>query len=452
MDRRHFDAVLSQPLPRGVAAGYSEGTRAERTVAQSSEVSMVLGRWGMEDVLAMVLAGGRGTRMGTLCQGRPKPALAFAAGFRIIDFTLSNCVHSGIHDVAVLLDFGRAALRDYLCKGVGWGAGRSANLQILEPRSGSYRGTADAVYQNVSHFDGRAAGLVLVLAADHVYKMDYRKMIAFHERRGADVTVGVVPVSVEQAHRFGIVTTDDDSRIVDFVEKPGIPKGNLASMGIYIFTENVLLERLMEDAADPLSSHDFGYAVIPAVLGKDRVFAYEFDGYWRDIGTVEAYYEASMELIVEPPCLRFEDSWPILTKESNLPPAVVSGDASLKNSIVSPGCIVQGQVEHSILSPGVVVAKEAVVKNSIVMSNSSVGTHSAIERCILDEEVTVGSFCHIGSESGPQTRDGGITVVGRGAAIPSYTILGPHARPLPGLEMPCRIYNSSSSSPVASAA
>ena len=393
----------------------------------------------MKTVLAIILAGGRGTRMGLLCQGRPKPILPFAARFRIIDFTLSNCVHSGIHDIAILLDYGRDALRDYLCKGSRWGAECGASLQILEPRSGSYEGTADAVYQNVLHFNEKAAELVLVLAADHVYRMDYGKMIAFHEEKGADVTVGVVPVPIEQAYRFGIVTTNANGRIIDFIEKPKVPEGNLASMGIYVFNKNVLIERLIEDAADPLSPHDFGYAVIPKMLSQDKVFAYEFDGYWRDIGTVEAYYEANMELIIEPPCLNFEHSWPILSKDDSLPPAMVSGAASLRNSLVSRGCIVRGQVKNSILSSGVNVAEHAVVKNSVLMSNTTIGRYSLVDRCILDEGVTVGEFCHIGSEGGPKAINWGITTVGRGVAIPSYTVIGPLSWPLPSLGISCNI-------------
>ncbi len=406
----------------------------------------------MKTVLAIILAGGRGTRMGLLCQGRPKPILPFAAGFRIIDFTLSNCVHSGIHDIAILLDYGRDALRDYLCKGGRWGAECGASLQILEPRSGSYEGTADAVYQNVLHFDEKAAELVLVLAADHVYRMDYGKMIAFHEEKGADVTVGVVPVPIEQAYRFGIATTNSNGRIIDFIEKPKVSDGNLASMGIYIFNKNVLMERLIEDAADLLSSHDFGYAVIPKMLGQDRVFAYEFDGYWRDIGTVEAYYGANMELIIEPPCLNFEHSWPILTKDDSLPPAMVSGAASLWNSLISRGCVVRGQVERSILSPGVEVEEYALVKDSIIMANTTIGKHSIVNHCILDEEVTVGSSCHIGSKWDTQASNCGITVVSRGVAIPSYAVIGPFARPLPYFEMPRWTYNSIFSGTVGSVA
>ncbi|OGO06193.1 MAG: hypothetical protein A2Y60_04560 [Chloroflexi bacterium RBG_13_54_9] len=386
----------------------------------------------MKNVLAMILAGGRGTRMEMLCQGRPKPALPFAAQCRVVDFSLSNCVHSGIRDIGVLLDYGRIALRNYLCNGARWGAEYEANLQILEPRSGSYEGTADAVYQNTLHFGRQKGELVLVLAADHVYKMDYRKMIAFHEQRGADVTVGVVSVPIEEARRFGIAITNAEGRIIDFVEKPKVPKSNLASMGIYVFNAEVLSERLRQDAADPSSAHDFGYAVLPKMVGRDKVFAYEFNGYWRDIGTVEAYYEASMELIDEPPSLNLDHDWPILSKYTDFLPAELWWGDNLRNSIISSGCLIKGQVEHSILSPGVEVEEHAVVRNSIIMGDTTIGRHSIVDHCILDEDVTVGEFCHIGGFGGnPITGKPDILVIRRGVVIPAHTEIGPNYRLLP---------------------
>jgi glucose-1-phosphate adenylyltransferase len=396
-------------------------------------VFALVGGESMKTVLAVILAGGRGTRMEILCQGRPKPALPFAARYQVIDFSLSNCVHSGISDIAVLLDYGRDALRNYLYNGDWWGAGYGTNLQILEPRSGSYEGTADAVYQNLLHLGEHAAELILVLAADHIYQMDYRKMIAFHEQRGADVTVGVIPIPIEQAYRFGIVTTNIEGRIIDFVEKPDTPKGDLASMGIYVFNREVLSGRLMEDAADLSSPHDFGYAVIPKMLSQDKVFAYEFDGYWRDIGTVEAYYEANMDLINEPPSLNLDHNWPVLTNYAGSLPAGVCQEGNLENSIVSRGCIVKGQVEHSILSLGVEVEEHAVVRDSIIMSNTTIGRYSVVDHSILDEEVEVGEFCHIGSLGSLIRGERSITVVGRGAVIPSYTEMGPNCGPLPSL-------------------
>ena len=390
----------------------------------------------MKNVSAMILAGGRGTRMEMLCEGRPKPALPFAARFRVIDFSLSNCVHSGIQDIAVLLDYGRDALRDYLCNGAQWGGRYRANLQILEPRSGAYVGTADAVYQNILHFDEQAAELVLVLAADHIYQMDYRKMVAFHECKGADVTIGVVSVPIAEAHRFGIATTNAEGRMIDFVEKPKVPKGNLASMGIYVFNREVLSERLREDAADPSSPHDFGLAVIPKILGRNQVFAYEFEGYWRDIGTVEAYYEANMGLISESPSLNLDHNCPVLTKYAGFLSGEVLRVGNQINSIISPGCLIKGHVEHSILSPGVEVEEHAVVRNSIIMANTTIGRYSMVDRSILDEEITVGEFCRIGSEGSPITGNRDITVVGRGAVIPSHTQIGPRWLPSPSLGYP----------------
>ncbi|OGO05542.1 MAG: hypothetical protein A2Y60_06325 [Chloroflexi bacterium RBG_13_54_9] len=376
----------------------------------------------MKDVLAMILAGGRGTRMQMLCEGRPKPALPIAARFRVIDFSLNNCVRSAIQDIAVALDYGRDTLRDYLCTGVGWGARYGASLRILEPRSGSYLGTADAVYQNITHLDEKSAELVLVLAADHIYQMDYRKMVAFHERKGADVTIGVIPVPIAEAHRFGIVTTDAQGRMIDFVEKSQVAKGNLASMGIYVFNREFLIERLREDAADPFSPHDFGLAVIPKILDQSQVLAYEFDGYWRDIGTIEAYYEANMELINESLCLSPDHNCPVLTRCAGFFSGEIPGNEI--NSVVSPGCLIRGHVEHSILSPGVEVAEHAVVRGSIIMANTTIGRYSTVDRAILDEEVRVGDFCRIGTESGPVAANRDIAVVGRGAVIPSYTEIG----------------------------
>jgi glucose-1-phosphate adenylyltransferase len=234
--------------------------------------------------------------MGILCQHRPKPNLPFAGIARVIDFTLSNCIHSEITDIAVLTDYQRTNLTTYLsgwrCRNVG-----SHGIRILEPSNGSYLGTADAVYQSTGYLEQTSSDLVLVLAGDHIYQMDYRKMLVYHRQRGADVTVAVISVPIEQARRFGVVTTDDGGQITDFVEKPELPQGNLVSMGIYVFDKQTLVERLIEDAALPHSPHDFGHAVLPYMVERDRVVAYEYHGYWKDIGTPQAYYEANMELL-----------------------------------------------------------------------------------------------------------------------------------------------------------
>lgn len=381
----------------------------------------------MENTVAMVLAGGRGKRMDILCQVRPKPALPFAGRFRVIDFSLSNCIHSRIQNIAVLTDYQHSHMAGYLRN---WHLSNfnPGEFRVLEPQAGSYKGTADAVYQNLNYLKETGTDTVLILAGDHVYKMDYRRMLDFHLRVRADVTVGVIPVPIKEAHRFGIITVGPDGRVVDFVEKPGHPQSNLVSMGIYVFNREVLSERLTEDAGRFDSSHDFGYAILPEVVERDRVFAFRFSDYWRDIGTAAAYYEANMEIMGRQARFSLDGSWPILTAERDtLPFNLATGNVI--SSIISPGCVVKGRVENSILSPGVCVEDEAIVRNSVLMSNVSVGYHSVVERCILDEEVKIGKYCHVGF--GAPVLDCEITVLGKGVVVPHYTIVGHNCKVLP---------------------
>jgi glucose-1-phosphate adenylyltransferase len=384
----------------------------------------------MQKVLAMVLAGGRGKRMDILCHERPKPVLPFAGRFRVIDFSLSNCIHSQINSVAILADYQRSQMSDYLRR---WNLTNTAisKSDILEPRAGSYQGTADAIYQNLGYLQRCGTDSVLVLAGDHVYKMDYRKMLAFHALVKADVTVGVVRVPIEQAHRFGTVNIDSEGRILDFTEKASVPRSSLASMGIYIFNNEVLTRRLIEDAARPDSPHDFGYAVIPNMVEKDRVFAYEFDGYWQDIGTIEAYYWANMELTLEKPSFSLDGSWPIFTDNQNSSLPNISPQSSVRNSLISPGCVVKGRVENSVLSPGVCVEEHAEVRESVLMANVFVGYHSVVDHCVLDEEVNVGKSCYIGFNTGRPLSNSGITVLGKGATVPHRTAIGCNCKVLP---------------------
>ncbi len=383
----------------------------------------------MSRVMAIILAGGRGTRMDILCHAMPKPALPFAGRFRVIDFSLSNCIHSQINNIALLTDYQRSQIGNYLRR---WNLinGNSESLRILEPRTGSYRGTADAVYQNLAYLQKHTADRVLILAGDHVYKMDYRKMLAFHERVKADVTVGVVTVPIEQAYRFGTVALDVDSRVVGFVEKSEMPQSNLASMGIYVFNKNILAERLIEDAAEPDSPHDFGYAILPRIVKQDRVFAYRFNGYWQDIGTIEAYYEANMQLIKKQPSFSLDGTWPIFTEDNNNEPINNLHQGSIENSLISPGCVIKGRVENSILSPGVWVEEQAVVRNSILMSNVFVGYHSTVESCIMDEGVSIGKICYIGFGAG-HTGTAACTVLGKGVTVPPHTAIGRSCRIAP---------------------
>ena len=385
----------------------------------------------MSRVLVIVLAGGRSKRMHLLCHQRPKPVLPFAGRFRAIDFSLSNSVNSGLHNIAVLTDYQRGYLREYLGSGEHWDLDRRGKLEILEPRSGSYRGTADAVYHNLSYIQGCGADLVLILAADHVYKMDYRGMIAFHECTGADVTVAVTPVPIEEAHRFGLAEVDQTNRIQRFVEKPRIPQSNLASMGIYLFDAKALVRRLTEDAQDSSSSHDFGYAVIPRMVHLDKAFAYKFEGYWQDIGTIESYYQANMGLAAEVPSFSLDGAWPIFTSKAQLAEGTVSNQ--VKDSLISPDCVIKGQVENSVLSPGVRIEPEALVRKSVIMANCVIGRHSVVDRCILDEGVIIGEFCYVGFGASLMPGNCDITVVGSGAAIPPYTAIGRNCKIYPGV-------------------
>ena len=367
----------------------------------------------MEGVLGIILAGGKGKRMDVLCYARPKPELPFAGRFRVIDFSLSNCLHSHVTNIAVLVDYQRARMTEYLGQ---WEAenSNSGKISALQPRVGSYAGTADAVYQNLDYIARGKVDKILVLAGDHVYKMDYRKMLAFHEKVKADVTVAVIRVPIEEAYRFGTVVINAEGRIQEFVEKSSSPLSNLASMGIYIFNKDVMAKRLAEDAGRPDSPHDFGYAILPGMVKRDRVFAYEFGGYWQDIGTVEAYYEASMELIREQPRFSLDSTWPIFTDSNAVPVSTAIGEGRIVNSLVSPGCVIEGHVESSVLSPGVRVEEQAVVRNSIIMANTVIGYHSIVDKSILDEQVDIGEFCYIGFGHSllPESRD--ITVVGKG--------------------------------------
>jgi glucose-1-phosphate adenylyltransferase len=277
---------------------------------------------------------------------------------------------------------------------------------------------------------GKAADRVLILAGDHVYNMDYRKMLAFHDSSKADATVGVVRVPIDQAQRFGTVAVDSSGRILEFVEKSSAPQSNIASMGIYIFNREALERRLKEDSLEPASIHDFGYSILPDLVKKDRVFAYEFADYWQDIGTVEAYYKANMELLSPSSSLAFNNR---LAVENS--PAAVSGKGPGKivNSIISPGCVIKGYVENSILSPGVFVDEQAEVINSVVMDNTHIGFHSIVDTCMLDEGVTVGKYCYLGFGLSPIPGVCEITTLGKDVKVPPQTAIGRKCKIHPGL-------------------
>lgn len=376
----------------------------------------------MDKTVSLIMAGGRGKRMNVLCHERPKPVMPFAGKFKVIDFTLSNCVYSEINDIAVLTDYQRSSMANYLSR---WNmANKLKSLDILEPKKGSYKGTADAVYQNLTYLQKHSARNALILAGDHIYKMEYRKLIAFHEQTNAAVTVAVIRVPIEEAHRFGTVTINDNGEIVEFVEKSRYPRSNLASMGIYVFNVDVLARRLMEDAGRSDSSHDFGYSILPDMIGKDKVCAYEFNGYWKDIGTPQAYYDANMELIRKQPSFSLNTTRTVLTRHLELPAPRISQQGVVVNSLLSPGCIIKGYVENSILSPGVFVDEKAEIRDSVLMPDVSIGYHSVVDACVLDEEVNIGKLCYIGFGKSLVSGNCDITVLGKGVTVPSHTAIG----------------------------
>lgn len=396
----------------------------------------------MSKVLAIILAGGQGERLSLLSQKRAKPAVPFAGKYRIIDFTLSNCVNSGITDIAVLTQYRPLSLHDHIGIGKPWDLDRQqGGVRILQPYIGRqesdwYQGTADAVYQNLDTIMERQFDYVLILAGDHIYRMDYGPMIAFHEQQHADVTLGAVVIPLEEGSRFGILETNVDGEVLSFEEKPPQPRGTLGSMGIYVFNREVLVRQLFADAHPDdgaATQHDFGRNIIPAMVnGPERVFAYPFTGYWQDVGTIQSYWEAQMALLDDHPAFDLYDpSWVIHTRSEERPPAHVHSAARIANSMISHGCIIKGTVEHSVLSPGVVIEEGAVVRDSIIMFDSHIGAGSVIDHAILDKEVIVGrdSLIGYGDDLTPNTLEPsrlntGITLIGKRAHLPNGMRVG----------------------------
>lgn len=392
-------------------------------------------------VVALIMAGGEGTRLSVLSEKRAKPSVPFAGKFRIIDFTLSNCVNSGIFDVGVLTQYRPHSLNSHIGIGKPWDLDRMrGGVQILQPYqargdTGWYRGTSDAVAQNMNFVYEQRANVVLVLSGDHIYKMDYTSILDYHQRQRADVTVAVMDVPLEETHRFGIMTTDETDKIVEFTEKPkNRDKGTLASMGVYVFTTEVLQKRLAEDSEEN-PRIDFGKNVIPAMINdyQDRVYAYRFSGYWVDVGTIQAYWETSMELL-DPDCdlNLFDAEWIIQTRSEERPPARVGPQARVHRSIVCNGCIVRGTVENSVLSPGVYVSPGAVVRDSVVMNDTWVGPNAVLDKVVVDKQVVIGPSVRLGvgddmsvaNRTQPDKLNTGITVVGKGAHIPPGLSIG----------------------------
>lgn len=390
-------------------------------------------------VVAMIMAGGEGTRLSVLSEKRAKPSVPFAGKFRIIDFTLSNCVNSGIFDVAVLTQYRPHSLNAHIGNGKPWDLDRShGGVQLLQPYQGRrdeswYKGTADAVYQNLNYIRERRADLVLVLGGDHIYKMDYAAMVRFHQQQRADMTVAVMHVPLEETDRFGIMTTDESARVVEFTEKPkNRDKGTLASMGIYVFTADTLVKRLSENG-EGNPRIDFGKHVIPSMIARDSVFAYPFEGYWVDVGTVQSYWETSMDLLDPGNALNLHDpNWVIHTRSEEQPPAKLGPQARVTRSMVCNGCIIRGTVDRSVLSPGVYVSPGAIVRDSVVMNDTWIGPGAVLDRVIVDKNVVIGAGVRLGygddlttpNREQPDKLTTGISVIGKGAHIPPNIRIG----------------------------
>jgi len=389
----------------------------------------------VKKIMAVVLAGGEGERLSILSQKRAKPAVPFGGKYRIIDFTLSNCVNSDISDVVVLTQYNPRSLNDHIGLGRPWDLDRAyGGVKLLQPYIARgrvaewYRGTADAVLQNLSEIEHSAADTILVLAGDHIYKMDYTPFVAAHRRRRADVTIAVRHVPLADASRMGVLALDEHDRVVDWQEKPKQPKSDLASMGVYVFSKKALRRWVTDDLAD------FGRHVIPAMLeGGARVFGYAFDGYWQDVGTIQSYWEANMALLRdEPEFDLYDKEWVIHTRSEERAPAKIGPTAQVHRSLISHGCQIHGMVVNSVLSPGVRVDMGAVVRDSIVMFDCVIRSGAVIDRSILDKEVVVGQGAIVGdgpdfdrpNKKEPNRLNTGITVVGKRAVIPRGARLG----------------------------
>lgn len=386
--------------------------------------------------LAMILAGGRGSRLSILSQKRAKPAVPFAGKYRIIDFVLSNCTNSGITTVGILTQYRPRSLNDHIRTGAPWDLDRQhGGVWLLQPYERTsemerYAGTAHAIQLNFDFIRHHTPDFVVVLGGDHIYKMNYDDMITFHQEKRADVTIATLKVAPDEASRFGIMETDKDGRIIGFEEKPLMPRSSLGSMGIYVFNTEVLSSVLREDAADPNSAHDFGKNIIPKMMATHKVYAYPFSGYWVDVGTVQAYWEAHMDLLADQPPLDLLDrNWVIHTRSEERPPVNIRTGAVVAHSLITDGCVIEGTVEYSVLSSGVKVGRGAVVRNSIVLTDCVIEAGAMVDRSIIDKEVVIQQNAHIGygvdySPNALNDLTSGITLVGKNATVPPGVKVG----------------------------
>lgn len=389
-----------------------------------------------KEMIAMLLAGGQGSRLGVLTASIAKPAVAFGGKYRIIDFPLSNCINSGVDTVGVLTQYQPLRLNTHIGIGVPWDLDRNVGgVSILPPYEKSansewYTGTANAIYQNLKYMEYYNPEYVLILGGDHIYKMDYEAMLDYHKQKNADVTLATIPVPIEEASRFGVAITDDNRRILEFEEKPKQPRSNLASMGIYIFTWKVLKDALI--TLSDQAGCDFGKHVIPYCHNKgDRIFAYEYNGYWKDVGTLQSYWESNMELIdLIPEFNLYEEFWKIYTKSEIVAPQYIAEDAVVERAIIGEGAEIYGKVYNSVIGPGVVIKKGSVVRDSIIMRSTLIEENTTVNKAIIAENCYIGNNCELGAfEEAPNTwkpdiYNNGMVTIGENSIIPHRVKIG----------------------------
>lgn len=381
-----------------------------------------------KECVAMLLAGGQGSRLYALTEKTAKPAVTFGGKYRIIDFPLSNCVHSGIDTVGVLTQYQPLVLNEYIGTGLPWDLDRNyGGVKILPPyqaKNGAdwYKGTANAIYQNLQFIERYDADYVLILSGDHIYRMDYAAMLDYHKKTGADCTIAVIEVSLDEASRFGIMSADEDGRIFKFTEKPKHPDSTKASMGIYIFSREKLTEYLKADAADPASSNDFGKNIIPAMLAAgEKLMAYPFSGYWKDVGTIDSLWEANMDILGDDPVLKFAtDGWRVLSRHDNAPPQYLGEHAVVENASVTEGCEILGTVKNSVLGENVRVMEGATVTDSVIMGECVIREGATVEYAIIDRDTEIGKGARVGE---PRAAGHGIAVLGTGVHVAENAVV-----------------------------
>ena len=389
-----------------------------------------------KEMIAMLLAGGQGSRLGVLTQKVAKPAVSFGGKYRIIDFPLSNCINSGVDTVGVLTQYQPLRLNAHIGIGIPWDLDRNVGgVTILPPYERSkgsdwYTGTANAIYQNLEYMESYNPEYVLILSGDHIYKMDYEVMLEYHKANNADVTIAAMPVPIEEASRFGILITDDNNKITEFEEKPANPRSNLASMGIYIFSWPILRNALIQLSSQP--NCDFGKHIIPYCHDNgNRLFAFEFNGYWKDVGTLGSYWEANMELIdIIPEFNLYEEFWKIYTKSDAVPPQYVSAESKIEKSLITGGAEIYGDVYNSVIGAGVTIGKGTVVRDSIIMKNTTIGENCTIDRAIIAEEAEISDGVQMGigeevpNKVQPKIYSFGLVTIGENSYIPPNVKIG----------------------------